>query len=51
MLQWMEGFEAPPRQTLLVHGEPGALAALQRRVEAKGWPVYVPKHLERVELK
>jgi metallo-beta-lactamase family protein len=50
MLQWMEGFEAPPRQTLLVHGEPRALDALKKRVEAKGWPAYVPQHLERVEL-
>ncbi|XXF75245.1 MBL fold metallo-hydrolase [Myxococcaceae bacterium GXIMD 01537] len=49
-LRWMEGFEAPPRQTLLVHGEPSALEGLQRRVSAKGWNTYVPAYLEKVEL-
>jgi metallo-beta-lactamase family protein len=49
-LRWMDGFEAPPRQTLLVHGEPSALEALKGRVEARGWPAYVPEHLEKVEL-
>jgi len=46
----MEGFESPPRQTLLVHGEPSALQALKNRVESKGWKAAVPQYLERVEL-
>lgn len=50
MLRWMEGFTAPPKQTLLVHGEDTALEALRQRVAAKGWPVAVPGHLEKVEL-
>jgi metallo-beta-lactamase family protein len=50
MLRWMEGFTSPPKQVLLVHGEPSALSALKTRVEQKGWPVSVPSHLERVEL-
>jgi metallo-beta-lactamase family protein len=49
-LRWMDGFEAPPRQTLLVHGEPKALEGLQSRVRAKGWNTYVPQYLEKVEL-
>ena len=49
-LRWMEGFESPPRQTLLVHGEPSALQALKNRVESKGWKAAVPQYLERVEL-
>ncbi|MBZ4420140.1 MBL fold metallo-hydrolase RNA specificity domain-containing protein [Myxococcus sp. RHSTA-1-4] len=49
-MRWMEGFESPPRQTLLVHGEPEALAALQQRVQAKGWKTHVPNYLEKVEL-
>ncbi|HVG61018.1 MAG TPA: MBL fold metallo-hydrolase [Hyalangium sp.] len=49
-LRWMEGFESPPRQTLLVHGEPSALQALKNRVEARGWKATVPRYLERVEL-
>lgn len=50
MLRWMEGFTAAPKQTLLVHGEDTALEALRQRVAAKGWPVAVPRHLEKVEL-
>ncbi|MBL8917300.1 MAG: MBL fold metallo-hydrolase [Myxococcaceae bacterium] len=50
MLTWMEGFTTPPKQVLLVHGEESALQALKGRVEAKGWPTYIPRHLERVEL-
>jgi metallo-beta-lactamase family protein len=49
-LRWMEGFESPPRQTLLVHGEPSALQALKNRVESKGWKATVPRYLEQVEL-
>lgn len=50
MLRWMDGFTTPPKQVLLVHGEDAALAALKARVEAKGWPTAIPRHLERVEL-
>lgn len=49
-LQWMDGFSQAPRQTLLVHGEPSALEALRARVQARGWNVSVPRHLEKVEL-
>src|SRR5581483_8036673 len=49
-LQWMDGFKTPPKQTLLVHGEPSALSALSERVKARGWNTYVPRHLETVEL-
>ncbi len=50
MLRWMDGFSTPPKQTLLVHGEDSALEALRQKVAARGWPVAVPRHLERVEL-
>jgi metallo-beta-lactamase family protein len=50
MLKWMDGFTAPPKQTLLVHGETSALAALKTKVEARGWPTYIPQHLEKVTL-
>ncbi len=50
-MKWMTGFEAPPRQTLVVHGEPSAASALKSRIESKGWRAHVPQHLERVELK
>lgn len=49
-MRWMEGFDSPPRQTLLVHGEPDALEALRRRVESRGWSAHVPSYMEKVEL-
>ncbi|MFO0596968.1 MAG: MBL fold metallo-hydrolase [Myxococcaceae bacterium] len=50
MLRWMDGFDAPPKQTLLVHGETKALETLKAKVVARGWPVAIPRHLEKVEL-
>lgn len=50
LLRWLEGFAPPPKQTLLVHGEPTALKTLEARVAAKGWNVAVPKHLEELTL-
>jgi metallo-beta-lactamase family protein len=49
-LNWMDGFEGAPKQTLMVHGEPSALKALADRVAQRGWHTYVPRHLETVEL-
>ncbi len=50
MLRWMDGFTAPPKQTLLVHGEPTALSALKARVVERGWSVAIPTHHETVTL-
>ena len=38
LLAWLKGFEAPPRQTLVVHGEPNASRALHDRIGRElGW--------------
>lgn len=51
IIRWLRGFEAPPRRTFLVHGEPAPREALQRKIEAElGWSVYRPGLHERVEL-
>ncbi len=50
MTRWMDGFETPPKQTLLVHGEPKALDAHRNRVTARGWSAQVPGYLETIEL-
>ncbi len=50
LMRWMDGFTTAPRQVVLVHGEDSALAALKLKVEGRGWPAYVPKHLEILEL-
>jgi metallo-beta-lactamase family protein len=50
-LRWLSGFTRPPSMTYLVHGDPGALAALARRISAeKQWPVHIAAHLERVAI-
>jgi metallo-beta-lactamase family protein len=51
IMRWLGGFTRPPSMTYLVHGEPGPLDALRRRIESTlRWPVHVAGYLERVEL-
>jgi metallo-beta-lactamase family protein len=51
ILQWMRGFDAPPKQTFVTHGEPAAADAMRSRVEHElGWPARVPDYLGTVEL-
>jgi len=50
ILRWLGGFRRPPHRVFLVHGEPAAAEALQRRiVERFGWQVVIPDYLEQVE--
>ncbi|AKU90858.1 MBL fold metallo-hydrolase RNA specificity domain-containing protein [Vulgatibacter incomptus] len=48
--RWLASFGSPPTRTFCVHGEPAGLEATRARLEARGWPAYVPSYLERVEL-
>lgn len=51
MLNWLGGFEKPPRHTFLVHGEPDAAAALEKRIRDRlHWECHAPKYAERVSL-
>lgn len=51
LLRWLATASRPPRRVFLVHGDPGALEALQKAViERFGWPVHVPEHREKVVL-
>jgi metallo-beta-lactamase family protein len=51
IMRWLGQFSRPPATTYLVHGEEAALGALARRIASeRGWPTYIPKYLERVEL-
>ena len=51
ILTWLAGFNAPPKETFIVHGEPDAADSLRHRIEEqKGWRVTVAEHNERVEL-
>ncbi|HUI75066.1 MAG TPA: MBL fold metallo-hydrolase RNA specificity domain-containing protein, partial [Candidatus Acidoferrum sp.] len=51
LLRWLSGFQAPPRQTFLVHGEPVALESLRGAIAAQyHWPVTIPDYLRTIEL-
>ena len=51
ILEWLDHFEAAPRQTFVTHGEPVAADALRHRIEErKGWRCKVPDYLEEVDL-
>jgi metallo-beta-lactamase family protein len=51
LLRWLSGFQAPPRQTFLVHGEPVALQSFKGAIESTyHWPVTIPAYGQNVEL-
>ncbi|MCW5619999.1 MAG: MBL fold metallo-hydrolase, partial [Burkholderiales bacterium] len=51
ILDWLGGFEQPPRTTFITHGEPAAADALRLRIEhGRGWSCQVPDYLEEVPL-
>jgi metallo-beta-lactamase family protein len=51
ILDWLKGFEAPPRRTFITHGEPNAAAALEAHIgETLGWSCHQPAYLEQVGL-
>jgi metallo-beta-lactamase family protein len=51
ILDWLRGFERPPRETFITHGEPVAADALRHRIEEQlRWRARVPDYLEKVVL-
>ena len=51
LLRWLSGFQAPPRQTFLVHGEPVALGALRDAIASQfHWPVTIPAYRQSFDL-
>jgi metallo-beta-lactamase family protein len=51
LLRWLSGFQAPPRQTFLVHGEPVALDSLRAAISSKfHWPVTIPAYRQSFDL-
>jgi metallo-beta-lactamase family protein len=51
IMRWLSGFEAAPRKTFIVHGEPDASDALRHRIQEElGWDCEVPERGQRVEL-
>ena len=51
IMRWLSGFSRAPRMTYLVHGDPVALTALEKRITAeRQWPVHIAGYRESVEL-
>jgi metallo-beta-lactamase family protein len=51
ILEWLRGFERPPRRTFVTHGEPAAADEMRRRIEETlGWAVSVPEYGEKAAL-
>ena len=51
LMTWLGNFEAPPRQTFVVHGEPQSSDRLRHSIKERlGWDARVPEHMERVVL-
>ncbi len=51
ILNWLRGFESPPKKTFIVHGEPLAADAMRRHIEEKlHWRTEVAEYLETVML-
>ena len=51
LLRWLNGFEAPPRQTWLVHGEPPGLSALQGLIRKRpNWKADIAEYRQTVAL-
>ena len=51
ILDWLGGFEKPPKQTFITHGEPIAADAMRLHIEETlRWQVVVPDYLETVTL-
>jgi metallo-beta-lactamase family protein len=51
LMQWLEGFQQPPAQTFVVHGEPDAADTLRASIKDHlGWQVRVPAYGETAEL-
>ena len=51
ILAWLMGFNRPPKQTFIVHGEPDASRAMSDKIQKQlDWSVTIPKHGQSFEL-
>jgi metallo-beta-lactamase family protein len=51
ILDWLGGFEKPPKKTFITHGEPVAADAMRLHIEEQlHWQVVVPDYLETITL-
>jgi len=51
LLEWLHTFQAPPKQTYLVHGEPAASSQLREAMKAAlSWNVQVASYKQKVQI-
>ena len=51
ILRWLGGFERPPQQTFIVHGEPPAMEAIAGSIQTKlGWTAKMPQQAETITM-
>lgn len=51
IMRWLSGFKTPPKETFIVHGEPGAADALRLRIQDKlGWRCHAAQDNESAVL-
>jgi metallo-beta-lactamase family protein len=51
LLRWLSGFQAPPKQTFMIHGEPSGLTSLRDAIASQyHWPVTIPAYLQSFDL-
>jgi metallo-beta-lactamase family protein len=51
ILAWLMGFNRPPKQTFVVHGEPEASQAMSDKIQKQlGWSTAIPKESQSFEL-
>jgi metallo-beta-lactamase family protein len=51
VLRWLEGMPSAPRQTFVVHGEPGPAVAMRDHIIQRfGWEVTVPQYGDKFQI-
>ncbi len=51
IIDWLRGFETPPKKTFIIHGEPLAADSMRLHLEEKlHWRAEVPEYLETITL-
>jgi metallo-beta-lactamase family protein len=51
VMDWLRGFDRPPKSVFITHGEPEAADTLRKRIESDlGWSCVVPDYREEIEL-
>jgi metallo-beta-lactamase family protein len=51
LMEWLHTFQAAPKQTYLVHGEPAAASSLQAAMKQDlGWDVQVAVYKQKVPI-